>query len=215
MTNKIFSEQAIKQLSQRVRANFVNSLSGFKSANLVGTTSNQGIHNLAMISSAFHVGANPPLLGILMRPHSVIRDTLANIKTTGVFTLNHVSSEFVEKAHQCSARYNSEVSEFEATGLQVQKSNAIKAPYVAEAKIKISLQVAQINKIELNDTELVIGRILEVIIPEDSLVEDGYVDIERADSVTVSCLDSYHRTSRIDRFSYAKPDKPLTSIWKN
>ncbi len=215
MTTKLFSEQSILQLPQRVRANLINSLSGFKSANLVGTTSEDGVHNLAMISSAFHVGANPPLLGILMRPHTVVRDTLANIKNTGVFTVNHVSKDFVEQAHQCSARYESETSEFEATGLQVQLANAIKAPYVEEAKIKMALQVEQVTKIELNNTELVIGRIVEVIIPNDSLLDDGYVDIEKYHSVAVSCLDSYHSTDRIDRYSYAKPDKALTSIWTN
>lgn len=215
MTTKMFSEQSILQLPQRVRANFINSLSGFKSANLVGTTSLEGVHNLAMISSAFHVGANPPLLGILMRPHTVVRDTLANIKNTGVFTLNHVTKDFVAQAHQCSARYEPEVSEFNATGLQVQMASAVKAPYVAEAKIKMALHVEQITKIELNDTELVIGRIVEVSIPNDSLLNDGFVDIEKSGSVAVSCLDSYHVTTRLDRFSYAKADQPLTSIWTN
>ena len=213
MTTKVFSERAILQLPQSVRANFINSLSGFKSANLVGTTSKNGINNLAIVSSVFHVGAHPPLIGMLMRPHTVARDTLQNIKDTGVYTINHVHTSFVEKAHQCSARYSSEKSEFEAVGLTPQLSPSVNAPFVAESKIRIALEVAQITLIELNNTELVIGKVVEVELGNEILLNDGYVDIEQAQSVAVSCLDSYHSTTRLDRFSYAKPDRGLRSIW--
>jgi flavin reductase (DIM6/NTAB) family NADH-FMN oxidoreductase RutF len=215
MMTKVFSEQAILELPSRVRANFINSLSGFKSANLVGTRSASGVNNLALVSSVFHVGAHPPLLGMLMRPHTVVRDTLQNIKDTGVYTINHVHQSFVDKAHQCSARYLSEQSEFEAVGLVPQLSSIVNAPFVAESTIKIALQVAQITPIELNQTELVIGKIVEVELGNDILFEDGYLDIEKAQSVAVSCLDSYHTTRRLDRYSYAKPDQPLRSIWRD
>lgn len=213
MTTNVFSEKAILELPSRVRANFINSLSGFKSANLVGTLSVSGVNNLALVSSVFHVGAHPPLLGMLMRPHTVVRDTLQNIKDTGVYTINHVHQSFVHKAHQCSARYLSEQSEFEAVGLVPQLSSIVNAPYVAESKIKIALQVEQITLIELNQTELVIGKIVEVELGNEILCEDGYLDIEKAQSVAVSCLDSYHTTQRIDRYAYAKPDQAVSSIW--
>jgi flavin reductase (DIM6/NTAB) family NADH-FMN oxidoreductase RutF len=215
MTTKIFNESTIAQMPQRTRANFINSLSGFKSANLVGTRSTGGIDNLALISSVFHVGANPPLVGMLMRPHTVTRDTLQNIKDTRVYTLNHVHTSFVDKAHQCSANYPSEQSEFEAVGLTALMSKAVNAPFVAESKIRIALELAQITVIELNQTELVIGKIVEVELNQDILFDDGYVDIEKAQSAAVSCLDSYHSTTRLDRYSYAKPNQPLRSIWQN
>lgn len=209
----MFSEETLQQLPQRERANFINSLSGFKSANLVGTTSADGINNLALISSVFHVGANPPLMGMIMRPHTVTRDTLGNIKQQGVYTINHVHGEIAKQAHQCSARYVPTESEFDAVGLTPEMASAVNAPYVAESRIKIALQCEHISVIELNQTELVIGRIVEVLCAERYIHADGYIDIEAADSTAVSCLDSYHTTSRIDRFSYAKPDSPLTSIW--
>jgi len=213
MSFKVFNEQAILQLPQRIRANFINSLSGFKSANLVGSRSVNGVNNLALVSSVFHVGAHPPLLGMLMRPHTVVRDTLQNIKDTGVYTLNHVHQSFVEKAHQCSARYPSEESEFDAVGLTPRLSSCINAPFVVESTIKIALELAQITVIELNQTELVIGKVVEVEVINDIMFDDGYVDIEKAGSVAVSCLDSYHDTQRIARYSYAKLGKALHSIW--
>lgn len=214
MTTKVFSEQSILQMPQRMRANFINSLSGFKSANLIGTSSADGQLNLSIISSVFHVGAHPPLLGMIMRPHTVVRDTLENIKQTGMFTINHVHDGIAKQAHQCSARYEPNENEFEEVGLTAQMSNMLAVPFVAESRIKMALEVEQITVIELNKTELVIGRVVEAVVGNTFLLEDGYVDIEKAGSVAISCLDSYHKTSRIDRFSYAKPNEELVSIWE-
>ncbi|MDT0595077.1 flavin reductase family protein [Glaciecola petra] len=214
MTTKVFSEQSILQMPQRMRANFINSLSGFKSANLIGTSSAKGELNLSIISSVFHVGAHPPLLGMIMRPHTVVRDTLENIKQTGMFTINHVHDGITKQAHQCSARYEPSENEFEEVGLTPQMSNMLPVPFVAESRIKLALEVEQVTVIELNKTELVIGRIVEAIVGNEFLLEDGYVDIEEAGSVAISCLDSYHNTERIDRFSYAKPNEKLVSIWE-
>ncbi|MBT1451525.1 flavin reductase [Glaciecola sp. XM2] len=211
---KYYGSQDIQNLDQRVRANLINSLSGFKSANLMGTKSDKGVENLAMISSAFHVGANPPLMGILMRPHTVTRDSLENIKASGFFTLNHVNETMVEQAHQCSARYEPDQSEFAATGLTPQYSEGFFAPYVAQSNIKLGLELREIQVLNINLTELVIAQIVEIQTHADYQLEDGYLDIDAANSVCVSGLDSYHRTERVARLSYAKPDTPLHSIWK-
>jgi len=212
MSTQVYSASAIAALPDRERANFVNSLSGFKSANLVGTCSASGVNNLAVISSVFHVGANPPLLGLLMRPHTVTRDTLENMKATGVYTINHIHSGIVEQAHQCSARYEKEISEFDEVGLTAQMSSVVDAPFVVESHVKMALEVQSITKIELNNTELVIGKIVEVQLAPNIVLQDGYVDIEAASSVAVSCLDSYHVTKRLARYSYAKSGQALTNI---
>lgn len=208
------NRQQISAMGKHQRANFINSLSGFKSANLVGTKGLNGVPNLALISSAFHVGANPPLIGMIMRPHTVIRDTLQNIKDTGCYTINHVHSDMVAQAHQCSARYAPEQSEFAATGLTEQYYDGFLAPFVSQSRIKLAVEVREVQLLQLNLTELVIGEIIDVIFENDYLTEDGYVDIELAGSTAVSGLDSYHSVQRIDRFGYAKPDTDVTSIWK-
>jgi hypothetical protein len=59
---------------------------------------------------------------------------------------------------------------------------------------------------------MIIGEIKEVYIPENCLCEDGFLDLEKANTLTCSGLDSYHRTVKIDRLSYAKPNKEITSI---
>jgi flavin reductase (DIM6/NTAB) family NADH-FMN oxidoreductase RutF len=209
---KHYNASDIGNMEQRIRANFINSLSGFKSGNLIGTRSPKGIDNLAVVSSVFHIGAHPPLLGMIMRPHTVTRDTLQNIKETGEYTINHICYSIVEKAHQSSARYDSQISEFEEIGLTPQTTDQVKAPYVLEANIKLGMQVQDIQLLAINQTELVIGQIVEVIIEPQWVSADGFVDIEAAGSVAVSSLDSYHTTQSICRFGYAKADEKLRSI---
>jgi flavin reductase (DIM6/NTAB) family NADH-FMN oxidoreductase RutF len=83
----------ILEMEKIFRLNFVNSIPGYKSANLIGTKSKAGVSNLAVFSSVVHLGSNPPLLGF-MRPAVVPRDTYQNIKETGKFTINHIHDDF-------------------------------------------------------------------------------------------------------------------------
>jgi hypothetical protein len=57
-----------------------------------------------------------------------------------------------------------------------------------------------------------IGKIIKVMLPDDCVLPDGFIDIERAGTITVSGLDSYHTTNRLSRLSYAKPDVALTEV---
>ena len=58
-----FDEEQIENLDKIFRINLINSCSGYKSANLIGTISDKGVKNLAVFSSITHLGSNPPLLG--------------------------------------------------------------------------------------------------------------------------------------------------------
>lgn len=200
----IITKENISEFEKYFRANFVNSVSGFKSANLIGTISKNGKTNLAVFNSVIHVGANPPLIGMLIRPASVPRHTYTNIKDNGYFTINHIDKDIFRQAHQTSARYDEDTSEFEACGLTPEYTELIKAPYVKESKIKIGCLFVEEHQIKTNDTIFIVGEIFEVIIPDNVLMNDGYVDIEKAGTITISALDSYHETKRLTRLSYAK-----------
>jgi flavin reductase (DIM6/NTAB) family NADH-FMN oxidoreductase RutF len=113
----IITKQNILDFEKLYRATLINSISGFKSANLIGTISSRGNTNLAIFNSVIHFGSNPSALGFLMRPVSVERHTYENIIDTGSFTINHINKEIYRQAHQTSARYEKELSEFDACGL--------------------------------------------------------------------------------------------------
>ena len=205
MANEFYSKE-ILEFEQRYRATFINSLGGFKSLCLVGTKSKEGLTNLAPFSSFFHIGANPPLFGLIFRPDSVERHTLNNILTTGEFTLNHVTESFVVAAHQTSARYPADVSEFTAVGLSEEYAKGIYPPFVKESFIKIGASFKERIDIKLNGTIMILAAINYVSVPHWCIGADGFVDLEKAGTVTSSGLDSYHLTNTIGRLSYAKPD---------
>ena len=200
---KSYLSKDIEKMEKRFRANFINSLSGFKSLNLVGTISDDGQTNLAPISSVIHVGATPPLVGMLIRPNTVPRDTLKNIEDTGVWTINHVNENIFKQAHQCSARYAANESEFKATGL-TEEFNQIKAPFVKESNVKMGLSLIERYDVRANGTHFIIGQIIEIYLPEKSIEEDGSLNIEDTGTITVSGLFNYHRTSHIEKLPYAK-----------
>ncbi len=195
----------IAEMNSRYRATFINSLSGFKSLNLVGTVSESGVNNLAPFNSIVHIGANPPCLGMIARPATEEHQTLANIKANKQYTLNAVNESIFEQAHQCSAKYTADQSEFTETGLPLFYSEKLKAPYVASSNIKIGLELIEIIPIHFNQTSLIIGKIIEIILPESIIEEDGFVNIAKAGSITCNGLDSYYKVSPLKRIPYAKP----------
>lgn len=204
---KTFTREDLSYLDQRFNAAFINCLSGFKSLNLIGTISGEKKTNLAIFNSVFHLGASPPLMGFISRPSSVARHTLENIEETGFYTINHVTGDFYQNAHQTSARYPGEISEFTACRLTEEFKGDFLAPYVKESPIQIGLKFVRSQLIPENGVQLLIGEIMEVHFPGNCLRADGFLDIEMAGTICGNGLDSYHTTSRIARLTYAKPDK--------
>ncbi|MBU2862819.1 flavin reductase [Reinekea forsetii] len=204
-----YSQESLATLDSRFRAHLINSLSGFKSANLIGTQDSQSQTNLAIVSSVFHLGAHPPFVGMIIRPHSVARHTFENILETKVYTINQVNADIVSQAHQTSARYDKEESEFTMTGLTPETLAEFKAPFVAQSHLKYAVQFREHQHLAINGTELVIGEIIDLHVKDGAIQEDGFIDLEALNTVTVSGLDSYHTTQAIERLPYAKKDNYL------
>jgi len=201
----IFNRQMIEDMDKRYRANFINSLTGFKSVCLVGSSDKDGRENLAIFSSVIHLGSFPPLIGLIVRPDSVERHTLSNIEDTGFYTLNHIDPSFFKEAHQTSARYPREISEFEACGLDAEYQADFHAPFVKNSPVKMAMHLREKKELSINGTLLLIGEVVSVSINKTAISEDGYADLETLGSITCSGLDTYHTTSKLARLSYAKP----------
>lgn len=203
-----WSHTDIMALEGRFRANLINTIAGFKPALLVGTTSSAQEPNLAVFSNIFHIGASPPLIGLLVRPSpaGTDRHTLDNIVETKHYTLNHFSSTQAASAHYTSARFNRHQSEFLACGFEAEWRDDHHAPYVADATIQIGLELVEHQLLAVNQTHLIIGSVRHVYMADELVRPDGSVDLEKAESTVAAGLDSYHRVGRGQRFDYAKPD---------
>ena len=189
------------------RLNLVNGLPGFKSANLVGTAAADGTTNLAVFSSALHLGSDPALLGIVTRPTTVPRHTYANLKSSGCYTLNHVPEALAAQAHYTSANFPDTVSEFDACGFTAEYRDDFPAPYVAESALSIGLRLLEEHAIS-NGTVLLVGTVEHVYLNEKLLRPDGTLDLAAADTAAISGLDGYHAVQPPVRFGYARVGQP-------
>lgn len=207
-----FSASDFQSWDRFYRANFINCLSGFKPVSLIGSVNRKGITNLGVFSNIVHVGADPALVGYINRPRAAAPHTLSNIESVGVYTINHIHTAFLEKAHQASAKYPDDVSEFDAVGLTPQFIEGVAAPFVKESRVKFSLTLQDVIPIHLNSTFLVIGRIEQVLLEDALLQPDGFLRIDVAGSVNSNGLDAYYSNQLLARYSYAKPDKPLDCL---
>ena len=189
------------------RLNLVNGLPGFKPANLVGTVAPDGATNLAVFSSATHLGSAPPLLGLVTRPTTVPRHTYHNLKTSGYYTLNHVPVDLAAAAHYTSADFPDAVSEFEACGFTAAYRDGFPAPYVAESPLSIGLRLLEEHHIS-NGTVLLVGAVEHVYLREEGLRDDGTLDLAALGAACISGLDGYHAVAPPVRFGYARVGQP-------
>lgn len=200
-----FSKTDIQNLDRIKRLNLINSITGIKPANLIGTISEAGIPNLAIFSSVIHLGSNPALIGFVMRPAGdVRRHSYENIQFNGTYTINHVHSSFIEQAHYTSAKFEGEVSEFDPCGLTEEYLADFPAPFVKESHLKLGMRFAQAIPIELNGTMLIIGEIEHLIVPTAAMDKDGQLNLMRADDVGISGLNCYYSLEKIGQFPYAR-----------
>ncbi len=197
-----YTQNEIHNLDRRFRANLINAVSGIKSTNLIGSCNTDGQTNLAIFNSVMHIGANPPLLSIMIRPHTVERHTYENIKATGYYTINAVNKMLIERAHQTSGKYPKGVSEFIMCGIKPSFSEVHPAPYVAESKIQIGLKLEEEHHIRSNQTILLIGRIVELNIEKGMVLEDGHLHLSKMDLIGVNGLDSYCQSSKWKTLPY-------------
>lgn len=198
--------------SERIkRLNIINSVSGIKPGNLVGTRSNSGLTNLAIISSVVHLGSSPAYLGFIMRPsEDVRRHTLENILENGFFTINHIGSDFIEKAHYTSAKFDHNISEFDTCQLTEEYIGGFHAPFVKESPVKIGLHHVESIPIKSSGTTMIVGQIEHLVVPDNAMSKEGYINLETSQAVGISGLNSYYKLVKVTDLPYArvnqKPD---------
>lgn len=199
------TKEQIKQTSRIKRLNIINSITGIKPANLIGSISDNGLSNLAIFSSIVHLGSNPALLGFILRPqHEVRRDTYDNIMQTKYYTINHIPSDYIENAHYTSAKFDREDSEFERCKLTEEYLFDFDAPFVKESRVKIGLKLEEMLHIELNKCIMVIGSIHHLWVDNVAVEDDGQINLELLDDVGIGGLNSYYNLKRIAQFPYAR-----------
>ncbi|HJM96264.1 MAG TPA: flavin reductase family protein, partial [Candidatus Marinimicrobia bacterium] len=117
---------------------------------LVSTISKDGKYNVAPFSYFNGICSKPPT--IMFAPgrrgwDGEEKDTLINIRDTPEFVVNIVSESFAEQIVQCATDFDSDVDEFDISGLTPAPSQKITPPYVKEAKVIFECRLNQIVEI--------------------------------------------------------------------
>lgn len=199
-----YTIEAIAAMDRVTRLKIINSVTGIKPANLLGTISSAGKTNAAVFSSVVHLGSDPALLGFISRPPTAeVGHTYRNIQENEVYTINHIHPSFIKNAHYTSAKFDAAISEFERCGLTEEYIGEFKAPFVKESTFKMGLRFKEAIPIKLNGTILVIGEIEHLVIPENAFVADA-IDLEQTNSVGISGLNSYYELKKIASYPYVR-----------
>ncbi|NRT16143.1 flavin reductase (DIM6/NTAB) family NADH-FMN oxidoreductase RutF [Flavobacterium sp. 28A] len=210
---KEITAAAIAKMQKIERLNLINSCTGYKSANLIATKSVNGINNVAVFSSITHLGSNPALIGFIMRPTTVPRDTYKNITETGYFTVNHITVTMISDAHHTSANYDPDESEFDKTNLQEEFKTDIAIPFVKGSPVQLYCKYLNEYYIKENDTVHVIASIEKLFYNEELADKDGWLQIDKENVVALNGLDGYCLPKLIDRYEYARRDTPTKSFY--
>jgi flavin reductase (DIM6/NTAB) family NADH-FMN oxidoreductase RutF len=147
-------------------------------------------------------------MGFIVRPpKEVRRHTYENVRQNGSFTINMVHPAFVRQAHYTSARFDADESEFEACRFTEEYIEGFSAPFVQESRLKIGLQYLSEIPILINGTMLIIGQVEHIIMPDDVLVEDNQIDLEKLEAVGIGGLNTYYSVGKIGYYPYARKEE--------
>ena len=201
-----YNQEKLEGLNNIFKINLINSCSGYKPANLIGSVSSDGDENVAVFSSVVHIGSKPPLLGFFVRPSGEVpRNTYKNIKETKRFTINHIFEEIIDDAHHTSAKYDEKISEFNVTNLSADYKKNINPPFVKNSPVQLLMEFVQEYDIKENNTTLIVGKIIEIFLNENIIENDGYINLAKGKIATVTGLDGYSVPELKTRQGYQRP----------
>ncbi len=199
-----YSKKDIENLDRITRLKIINSVTGIKPANLIGSIDCEGRTNVAIFSSVVHLGSNPAFLGFISRPRTEdVGHTYSNIMENEVYTINHIHPEFVKNAHYTSGKFDKEVSEFDRCGLTEEYIEGFKAPFVKESNFKMGLRFREKIEIPINGTVMIIGEVEDLIIPKTAYTDDD-INLEGSNGIGISGLNTYYSLTKLVRYPYVR-----------
>ncbi|WP_298281126.1 flavin reductase family protein [Acidocella sp.] len=150
-----------------------NAIIGPRPIGWISTRGADGSVNLAPYSFFNAFNYHPPIIGFASLG---AKDTLRNARETGELVWNLVTRELFAAMNESSALMPYGVSEFARAGVSEAKARLVRAPMVAEARVRFECLVADIVQLKsaagvLAESWLVLAEVVAVHIDEALLVE--------------------------------------------
>ena len=131
------------------------------------------------------------------------KDSVANIRETGVFCVNIVEYAMRDVMNASSATLPREVDEFEHAGIESAECTEIACARVAAAPASLECRMTQIVKVEGEHNFVVFGEVVGVHIRDDALV-NGRFDVTTYQPLSRMGYRDYTRVREV--FELTRPD---------
>jgi flavin reductase (DIM6/NTAB) family NADH-FMN oxidoreductase RutF len=168
----------------------------------ISTRSSDGQDNLAPYSFFNGVAYEPPQVMFSSTSYKADRgdtkDSLANIRDTGVFCVNIVQYDMRDAMNASSGPWDKNVDEFDLAGIERTECETIACSRVAGAPAALECKLTQIVPLEGASNFAVFGQVVGVHIRDNVLV-DGMIDVTK-----------YLPLARLGYRDYAYIDRPFT-----
>ncbi|MFK7763237.1 MAG: flavin reductase family protein [Roseobacter sp.] len=173
----------------------------------ISTRGTNGQNNLAPYSFFNAVAYVPPQVMFAStaakEDRGDTKDSVAQIRETGVFCVNIVEYAMRDVMNASSAALPSDVDEFEHAGIDTASCDVIDCARVADAPAALECRMTQIVKVEGAHNFVVFGEVVGVHIRDDVLV-DGRFDVTRYKPLSRMGYRDYTSVSEV--FELTRPD---------
>lgn len=130
------------------------------------------------------------------------KDSVANIRETGVFCVNVVSYALRDAMNATSGPWEKERDEFRHAGLEKVQCDTIDCPRVAAAPANLECRMTQIVKLEGEHNFMVLGEVTGVHMRDEAIV-DGMFDVTAFQPLSRLGYRDYARVTEV--FSLKRP----------
>ena len=153
----------------------------------ISTRGSDGRDNLAPYSFFNAVAYVPPQVMFASTGAKADRDgtkdSMANIRDTGVFCVNIVEFAARDAMNQSSGPWDSDIDEFTDAGIEKAACETIECARVAAAPAALECRLTQIVPLEGRANFMAIGEVIGVHMRDDCLI-DGIFDVTRFNPLT-------------------------------
>ncbi|MEQ6248604.1 flavin reductase family protein [Sulfitobacter sp. HNIBRBA3233] len=173
----------------------------------ISTRDSEGRDNLAPYSFFNGVAYTPPQVMFASTgakdDRDGTKDSMANIRDTGVFCVNIVEYAARDAMNASAAHLPHDVDEFVHAGLEKVECDEIACARVANAPAAMECRLTQIVQIEGAANFVCFGEVIGVHLRDDCLV-DGKFDVTRYEPLSRLGYRDYTRVREV--FEMARPD---------
>lgn len=173
----------------------------------ISTRSVEGHNNLAPYSFFNGVADAPPQVMFsttgIKPEQAVAKDSLTNIRETGVFCVNIVEYAMMDGMNVTTSHYDAGVDEFAEAGLKAAECETINCAWLADGPAAMECKLTQIVELPGKANTVVFGEVTGMHL-RDNCIVDGRFDVRTFQPLARLGYRDYTRVTEV--FELSRPD---------